>query len=125
MTEPTFTFTTVNISAADPNRLGRFYRELLGFNVIAEEEGWVLMRPRSGGVGLSMEFDQAYQRPTWPSQPDKPAQMLHLEIKVNDLEAAAARATSLGATLAEFQPQDDVRVCLDPEGHPFCLWLGD
>ena len=25
--------------------------------------------------------------------------------------------------LAEFQPQDDVRVLLDPAGHPFCLWV--
>ena len=23
----------------------------------------------------------------------------------------------------EFQPQDDVRVYLDPAGHPFCLWV--
>jgi len=30
---------------------------------------------------------------------------------------------ALGATVAEFQPQDDVRVHLDPAGHPFCLWL--
>ena len=29
-----------------------------------------------------------------------------------------------GATLPSFQPQDDVRVCLDPAGHPFCLYLG-
>jgi hypothetical protein len=31
-------------------------------------------------------------------------------------------AVSLGATVAEFQPQDDVRVMLDPAGHPFCLY---
>jgi len=24
--------------------------------------------------------------------------------------------------LAEFQPQDDVRVLFDPSGHPFCLF---
>jgi catechol 2,3-dioxygenase-like lactoylglutathione lyase family enzyme len=29
-----------------------------------------------------------------------------------------------GPTLAEYQPQDDVRVLLDPAGHPFCLYLG-
>ena len=28
-----------------------------------------------------------------------------------------------GATLADFQPQEDVRVYLDPAGHPFCLFL--
>ncbi len=26
--------------------------------------------------------------------------------------------------LADSQPQDDVRVCLDPAGHPCCLFLG-
>jgi hypothetical protein len=29
----------------------------------------------------------------------------------------------MGATLAQVQPQDDVRVLLDPDGHPFCLFL--
>ena len=48
---------------------------------------------------------------------------VHLDIEVDDLEAASARARELGATLAEFQPQKDVRVHLDPAGHPFCLWV--
>jgi len=26
------------------------------------------------------------------------------------------------SALADFQPQEDVRVCLDPAGHPFCLY---
>ncbi|WP_232821653.1 VOC family protein [Desertihabitans aurantiacus] len=29
---------------------------------------------------------------------------------------------ALGASLAEHQPQKDVRVMLDPDGHPFCLY---
>jgi len=29
----------------------------------------------------------------------------------------------VGATLADFQPQDDVRVYFDPAGHPFCLFI--
>ena len=40
-----------------------------------------------------------------------------------DLDAAVAYAVESGATVAEFQPQDGVRVCLDPDGHPFCLFL--
>jgi hypothetical protein len=32
-------------------------------------------------------------------------------------------ALSCGATLAEFQPQELVRVLFDPAGHPFCLWV--
>ena len=48
---------------------------------------------------------------------------LHLDIEVDDLEAAVAIATEAGAKVADFQPQDDFRVCLDPAGHPFCLWV--
>lgn len=29
----------------------------------------------------------------------------------------------VGARLHPVQPQDDVRVMLDPTGHPFCLYL--
>jgi hypothetical protein len=50
--------------------------------------------------------------------------MMHLEIQVDDLAAGAAHAVAAGATLAEYQPQDDVRVRLDPAGHPFCLFTG-
>jgi catechol 2,3-dioxygenase-like lactoylglutathione lyase family enzyme len=50
--------------------------------------------------------------------------MMHLEIRVDDLDAAVAHAVAQGATLADFQPQEYVRVCLDPAGHPFCLFTG-
>jgi hypothetical protein len=33
-----------------------------------------------------------------------------------------AWAIEVGATLAENQPQEHVRVMLDPAGHPFCLF---
>jgi hypothetical protein len=48
--------------------------------------------------------------------------MIHLDIAVDDLESAVAWAIAAGARLAEFQPQNDVRVMLDPVGHPFCLF---
>ncbi len=47
----------------------------------------------------------------------------HLDIAVDDLEAAVAFAFAGGAVLAEVQPQDDVRVCLDPAGtRSACSW---
>ena len=49
--------------------------------------------------------------------------MMHIDIAVDDLAVAVADAVSLVATLAEFQPQEDVRVLLDPAGHPFCLYF--
>jgi hypothetical protein len=48
--------------------------------------------------------------------------MIHLDFEVTDLAEAVARALSLGAELPEHQPQDNVRVLLDPAGHPFCLY---
>ena len=51
--------------------------------------------------------------------------MSHLDIAVDDLEAAVSLAVEAGAVQAEHQPQDDVRVMLDPAGHPFCLFFQD
>jgi catechol 2,3-dioxygenase-like lactoylglutathione lyase family enzyme len=51
--------------------------------------------------------------------------VMHLEIRVSDLEAGCTHAEACGARLAEFQPQESVRVHFDPDGHPFCLYLAE
>jgi hypothetical protein len=50
---------------------------------------------------------------------------MHLDIEVTELDDATADAVSLGARVAAFQPQDNVRVLFDPAGHPFCLCRDD
>ena len=50
--------------------------------------------------------------------------MTHLDIAVEDVASAVAWAVEAGATLASYQPQEHVRVLLDPAGHPFCLFQG-
>jgi catechol 2,3-dioxygenase-like lactoylglutathione lyase family enzyme len=122
---PALTLTTVNIGAPDPAALARFYVQLLGWQIAAEEPNWVLLRDPSGGVGLSFQTEVHHVRPVWPAGPDDPQMQMHLEIRVADLEGAAAHAEQCGALLADYQPQQDVRVFLDPAGHPFCLWLGE
>ncbi|MGZ4595155.1 MAG: VOC family protein [Actinomycetes bacterium] len=119
------TLTTVNISAPDARALAQFYQRLLGWEIRAEEPDWVLLKAPDGGVGVSFQTESSYVRPVWPAGPADQQMMMHLEIRVDDLESAAAQAVAAGATLADHQPQDDVRVCLDPAGHPFCLWLGE
>jgi catechol 2,3-dioxygenase-like lactoylglutathione lyase family enzyme len=121
---PRLTLTTVNISAPDPGGLARFYRDLLGWSIAAEEPNWVLLRDPAGGVGIAVQSEAFYTRPVWPAGPADQQMMMHLEIRVDDLEAAGQHARACGATLATFQPQEDVRVYLDPAGHPFCLWHG-
>ncbi|AVT31806.1 MULTISPECIES: VOC family protein [unclassified Plantactinospora] len=117
------TVTTVNLSAPDPRALARFYQRLLGWEITEEAPDWVLMRDPAGGVGLAFQTEAAYRRPSWPARPGDQQMMMHLEIRVDDLERAAAHAVACGATRADFQPQEDVLVHLDPAGHPFCLYL--
>jgi catechol 2,3-dioxygenase-like lactoylglutathione lyase family enzyme len=124
---PRLTVTGTNIDAPDANALADFYRRLLGWTTRTEEPGWVVIQPgtsdQARGGTLSFQTESRYVRPVWPAGPGDPQMMMHLEIKVDDLEASVAHAVAQGATLAGFQPQEDVRVCLDPAGHPFCLYL--
>ncbi|MCF2131946.1 VOC family protein [Strepomyces sp. STD 3.1] len=116
---------TVVLDAHDAHELAAFYLRLLGYEVRAEEPHWVLIGPPpgTGGTSLAFETEPAYVPPVWPSRrPGDQQMMLHLDIEVDDLAAETARAVAEGARLAEYQPQDDVRVLLDPSGHPFCLW---
>jgi catechol 2,3-dioxygenase-like lactoylglutathione lyase family enzyme len=118
------TVTSIVLGAPDANALGAFYRRLLGWEVRTEEPGWMKLRAPAGGAGLAFQEETQYVRPAWPAGPDDQQMMMHLDIEVDDLDAAGAHAIAAGATLAEFQPQDDVRVYFDPAGHPFCLWVG-
>jgi catechol 2,3-dioxygenase-like lactoylglutathione lyase family enzyme len=116
-------FTMTTLSSPDPPALARFYARLLGWQIETEEARWVTLRNPAGGVRLGFHIEDVYTPPVWPSQPGAQIMMAHLEIRVDDMEAACAYAQACGATQAEFQPQADVRVHLDPEGHPFCLYL--
>jgi catechol 2,3-dioxygenase-like lactoylglutathione lyase family enzyme len=118
-----FSLTGTNLDAPDAGALADFYRQLLGWTVEEDEPGWVVIRAPGGGHSLNFQTEPRYVRPAWPAGPGDPQMMMHLEIRVDDLGAAVARAVALGAAVAEFQPQEDVRVCLDPAGHPFCLYI--
>jgi catechol 2,3-dioxygenase-like lactoylglutathione lyase family enzyme len=124
MTErPRLTISGIVLDAPDPKALAEFYHRLLGWEFGADEPGWVTLRAPEGGAGLSFQTEDAYVPPVWPAGPGDQQMMVHLDIHVDDLETAGAHATAVGAVLAEFQPQSDVRVYLDPDGHPFCLWI--
>lgn len=120
---PSFRLGTVCIDCSDAHEMAAFYGRMLGWEVTAREPDWVLMRDPAGGTGLSFQAEEWYRPPTWPEQPGGQDKMLHLDIQVDDLDAAVAHALESGARLAEHQPQTHVRVMLDPAGHPFCLFL--
>ena len=120
---PSFTLTAAVLDSADPPALARFYQRLLGWPIGSEDPTWVTLRPPGGGAGLSFQLEPEHVAPVWPAAADRPQMQLHLDIEVDDLLAATENALAAGARLAQFQPQDDVRVLLDPAGHPFCLWV--
>lgn len=119
----TLELTTVNIGAPDTGMLARFYERLLGWTLAVDEPGWAVVRNPAGGVSLAFQLEENHVPPIWPANPGDQQMQQHLEVRVDDLEGAVAHAVGCGATVADFQPQEDVRVCLDPAGHPFCLWV--
>jgi catechol 2,3-dioxygenase-like lactoylglutathione lyase family enzyme len=110
------------LSAADPRALAAFYLRLRGWSVVHDEPVTVMLRPPSRGVGLSFEIEPDYRRPVWPTSANEPQIMAHVDIAVDDVETATQCSLDAGATLAEHQPQEGVRVLIDPAGHPFCLF---
>ncbi len=123
VSRPSLRLATICVDCADADAMADFYGRLLGWEVALREPDWVLMRDPAGGTGLSFQAEAKYREPVWPEQPDGQDKMLHLDIHVDDLDSAVAHALASGARLAEYQPQADVRVLLDPAGHPFCLFL--
>ncbi len=111
------------LDTPDPRGLAAFYRELLGWRTWEDEPEWVRIGPEGGGPGLSFRYEPDHVPPVWPAGPGDQRMQLHLDVLVDDLDAASAHAVARGARLAEHQPQADVRVHLDPAGHPFCLFL--
>ena len=130
---PPMAVTSVTIGAPDPRDLAAFYARLLGWPVTASEparpgmppeDGWAQIRPPADQCGptLNFEYEAKFSRPVWPAIDSSQNATQHLDIAVADLDEAVRWALDAGASLADFQPQEDVRVMLDPDGHPFCLF---
>ena len=117
----------VTLDAPNANELARFYAELLGWQLFEDGggDGASVAPSEDAGYNLGFQTERHYVRPVWPAAPGQPQMSMHLEIEVDDLDSAVAFAVSVGAELAEFQPQTTVRVMLDPAGHPFCLYLDE
>lgn len=111
----------MTVGTSQPRELAAFYARLLGTTVGTAEDGWAQVRA-PGGFTLNFERERHFRRPVWPSVAGEQTASQHLDVEVDDLDAAVAHAVACGAVLARTQPQDDVRVLFDPDGHPFCLF---
>lgn len=121
MPAPIARLRTVVFDCGDPHALAEFYRGLLGGEITVDDEGWVTLVVEGRRIAFQQASD--FVPPTWPAG-DR-GQQLHLDLTVDDVDAAEARVLALGGIRHEVQPGDaegdPFRVYLDPAGHPFCL----
>jgi catechol 2,3-dioxygenase-like lactoylglutathione lyase family enzyme len=120
---PAFQLTATVLDAPDTRQLAAFYSRLLGWPVGRDEPGWATVRPPNGGPGLSFQLEQAYVRPTWPAGPGDQQMQLHLDIEVDDLDAAGAHAVAAGRGPGRV-PAPGGRPGLPRPGRPPVLPLG-
>jgi hypothetical protein len=108
----------INLECADPASLARFWADMLDGQIAAQTPAFCAVK--AGALYLGAIHVEGYQPPTWPSA--ERSQQLHLDLTVDDLDAAEREAIRLGATKETHQPSPDrSRVLRDPAGHPFCL----
>ncbi len=110
------------MDCSDARAMADFYGKFFGWDITFDDGNFILMRDPNGGTGVSFQERPDYHPPVWPEQPGQQEKQLHLEIGVQDLPAATEHALACGGRLAEFQGRPDLRVILDPAGHPFCLF---
>ncbi|WP_211244171.1 VOC family protein [Actinospica robiniae] len=111
---------SVVLDAPDIDRLTTFYAELAGWRVAERDSDWNTVET-GDGRRISFQLAPDHVAPQWPGQ--EHPQQFHLDLQVDGIEAAAARAEQLGATRLATGPS--WITLADPAGHPFDLCQKD
>jgi catechol 2,3-dioxygenase-like lactoylglutathione lyase family enzyme len=110
------------VDCPDPRALAAFYAEVLGMRVTQDDGDWVVIGLGPGDRHLAFQRATTWVPPRWPD-PHHP-QQLHLDIRVDDVDAAERAVLALGARRLPAEHESGFRVFADPVGHPFCLVFG-
>lgn len=116
------TIRSIVLECGDPEPLAEFWSAMLDLPIVQREADWWSLGPGPGGPKLAFQVVDAYEAPAWPGVHGE--QQVHLDIEVDDLAPAAARAIELGARQLTdvIAPGDEEwQVFADPAGHPFCF----
>jgi len=114
--------------AADIGAESTFWAELLGGEVVGDD-GWHSIVVDGEWV-IGVQLAPNHVPPQWPRGEQQ--QQVHLDLHVDDLEAAGRLAIDLGGRQLQepVRPADNpdggewFAVYADPAGHPFCLCVG-
>ncbi len=113
----------VVFDTADLATESAFWAAVLDGTIETEDDWHSVLVDGVEQIGVQLAPDHV--APEWPHGMP---QQIHLDLFVEDIEAAHEEIISLGARL--LQPADDLdaiegfQVYLDPAGHPFCLCWG-
>jgi catechol 2,3-dioxygenase-like lactoylglutathione lyase family enzyme len=115
---------SIAFDVADVPSVARFYHSLTGWPVTDDDPEWTVLT-LADGRRVCLQSAPDHIPPRWPD-PDHP-QQLHLDLLTEDIEAAADRAVSLGASrLGQIDTGGPKWITLaDPAGHPFDLCQRD
>jgi catechol 2,3-dioxygenase-like lactoylglutathione lyase family enzyme len=114
----------VVFDAADLAEESSFWAGVLDGIVDAEDDWHMVMVDGAPRVGVQLAPNHV--PPDWPD--GTPEQQIHLDLWVDDFEAAHDHVMSLGARIlkpaGDADSPDNFQVYADPAGHPFCLcWV--
>jgi catechol 2,3-dioxygenase-like lactoylglutathione lyase family enzyme len=108
------TWYALNIGAADPARLARWWAEVLGLRILDEDENDVT-------VGRS-EQDLPVLYFSRRAEPKLGRNRLHLDLSPVDRDAEVERLLDMGARHVDIgQGERSWVVLADPEGNEFCV----
>jgi predicted enzyme related to lactoylglutathione lyase len=118
MVEAVVEVTSVVINVADYEREKAFWSALLAADVAREFPGFCWLAPQHDG-GISVALQKV-------DDPTPGRRRLHLDSRVDDLDAAQGRIEELGGSLLEDHEIMGFawKVMADPEGNEFCISAG-
>lgn len=108
--------TVVVFDAADIDTESTFWAAMIGGSVHPTAD-WHSIRV-DGVTRLAVQLAPDHIPPDWP---DGQPQQIHLDLWVDDLDAAEAEVLGFGARPLKAVDEEGFRVYADPAGHPFCL----
>ncbi|WP_049579067.1 VOC family protein [Nocardiopsis sp. SBT366] len=103
------------VNAVDPLALARFWAFVIGGDVEARSDGWVVLHGAEGQPRLSFQ-----PTPEAKARPNR----VHADVVVDDLSASVRSVVGHGATpVGEVVTDEEgsFQVLRDPEGNEFCL----
>src|SRR5437879_4658953 len=72
----------VAVEAPDPRALATFYSGLLGWPLVGEDNGSLIIAAPDGRIYLVLQPATGYDPPSWPPRPGSQRPMMHLDFQV-------------------------------------------